>query len=76
MTRKKQRYQLPDEVLAVLECSPNLTPCKKFLHANIYHFADHVKNDKCQQCIAFFRQADKELKTMKLLTDFKKRHVQ
>jgi len=42
-------------------------PCKKFRRANIYRFADHMKNDKCQQCIDFFVQADKELKTMKLL---------
>jgi hypothetical protein len=33
MTRKNSRYELPDEVLAVLECSPNLMPCKKFRHA-------------------------------------------
>ena len=44
-------------------------PCavQKFYHAKIYRFADHMKNDKCQQCIAFFRQADKELKTIGLL---------
>jgi hypothetical protein len=33
----------------------------KFLHANIYRFADHMKNDKCQQCIAWFWQTDKRL---------------
>jgi hypothetical protein len=36
--------ELPDEVLAVLDCSLNLLPCKKFRHANIYRFADHIKN--------------------------------
>ena len=75
MSRKKRHYELPDEVIAALECSPNLMPCKKFRHANIYRFADHMKKDKCQQCIDFFVQADKELKTMKLLTEFKKRNV-
>jgi hypothetical protein len=74
--KKKPEWELPEEMRIVFECSPNLMPCKEFRHANIYRFADHMKNDKCQQCIAFFRQADKELKTMKLLTDFKKRHVQ
>jgi hypothetical protein len=49
MTRNKQRYELLEEVLAVFECSPNLMPCKKFRHANIYRFADHMKNDKRQQ---------------------------
>lgn len=52
MIRKKQQFELPEEVRIVIECSPNLMPCKKFLHANIYRFADHMKNDKCQQCIA------------------------
>ena len=75
MGRKKPERELPEEVRIVIECSPNLIPCKKFLHANIYRFADHMKNDKCQQCIDFFVQADKELKTMKLLADFKKRNV-
>jgi hypothetical protein len=51
-------------------------PCKKFLHGNIYRFADHMKNDRRQQCIAWFRQTDKELKTIKLLAEFKKRNVQ
>jgi hypothetical protein len=63
---------LPQEVLAALEFSPNSVPCKKFRRGNIYRFADHMKNDKCQQCIAWFRQADKELKTMKLLAAWRK----
>jgi len=68
MTRKKKpEWELPEEMRIVFECSPNLVPCKKFRHANIYRFADHMKNDECQQCIAFFRQADKELKTIRLL---------
>jgi hypothetical protein len=72
MTRKNSRYELPDEVLAVLECSPNLMPCKKFYHANIYRMADHLKEGKCQQCLAFFRQTDKELRTIQLLSAWRK----
>jgi hypothetical protein len=72
MTRKNSCYELSDEVPAVLECSPNLMPCKKFRHANIYRFTDHTKNDKCQQCIAFFRQANNELKTIRLLAAWRK----
>jgi hypothetical protein len=70
--KKKPEYELPEEVRIVIECSPNLMPCKKFLHANIYRFADHMKNDKCQQCIAWFEQTDKELKTMRLLAAWRK----
>jgi hypothetical protein len=47
--KKKPEYELPEEVRIVLECSPNLEPCKKFRHANIYRFADHMKYDKCRQ---------------------------
>ena len=32
--KKKPERELPEEVPVVIECSPNLTPCKKFLHAN------------------------------------------
>ncbi len=84
MTRKKKpEYELPDEVIAVLDCSPNLMPCKnecsrnlmpckKFLHANIYRFADHMKNDRCKRCIAWFEQTDKELRTIRLLAAWRK----
>jgi hypothetical protein len=72
MTRKNSRYELPDEVLTVLECSPNLEPCTKLRHANIYRFADHMKNDKCQRCIAWYEQTEKELKTIRLLAAWRK----
>jgi hypothetical protein len=45
---------------------------QKFLHANICRFADHMKNDKCQQCIAWFRQTNKELKTINRLAAWRK----
>ena len=76
MSRKKQEWELPEEVRIVLDCSPNLEPCKKFRHANIYRFAEHLKERKCQQCIDFFVQADKELSTMMLLRDFRKGSIQ
>ncbi len=76
MKRSKPEYELPEEVLIVLECSPNLEPCEEFRHADIYAFAKHLNERKCQQCIDFFAQADKELRTMKLLSNFKKRNVQ
>jgi hypothetical protein len=58
-------------VRPILECSPNLMPCKN-RQANIYRFADHMKNDKCQQCIAWFEQTDKELRTIQLLAAWRK----
>jgi hypothetical protein len=73
MTRKKKpEYELPEEVRIVIECSPNLVPCKKFRHANIFRFADYMKNDKCQQCTDFFVESDKELRTMRLLAAWRR----
>jgi hypothetical protein len=76
VNRKNPRYELPDEVIAVLDCSPNLEPCEEFRYADIYAFAKHLNEGKCQQCIDCFVQAAKELRTMKLLSDFKKHNVQ
>jgi len=73
MGRKaKSEYELPEEIKIVLECFPNLQPCAKFRRANIYRFADHIKNDECQQCIKFIAQTEKELKTMQLLAAWRK----
>ena len=49
MPRKKSKDELPDEVLAVLRISPDLKPCSKFRHANIYQFAEHLNEGKCEQ---------------------------
>jgi hypothetical protein len=70
--KKKPEYELLEEVRIVIECSRNLMPCKKFLHANLYRFADHMKNDRCKQCIAWFEQTDKELRTIQLLVAWRK----
>jgi len=72
MSRRKPRYELPEEVLAVLECSPNLEPCEEFRYADKYAFAKHLNERKCQECIAFFQHADNELRTMQLLSVWKK----
>jgi hypothetical protein len=72
MRPKKQQRELPEEVRIFLECSPNLEPCRKFRHANIYRLANRLKERKCQQCIDFFVQTDKELKTIRLLAAWRK----
>jgi hypothetical protein len=56
VSRKNPRYELPDEVLVVLDCSPNLEPCEEFRYADIYAFAKHLNERKCQQRIEFFLQ--------------------
>ena len=65
ITRENRRYERPEEVLAVLECSPNLEPCEEFRYADNYAFAKHLNERKCQECIDFFHQTDKEVRTTK-----------
>ena len=72
MGRKKPEWQMSEDMRIVFECSPNLVPCEKFVHANIYRFADHIEDEKCQQCIAWFQQTDKELRTIQLLAAWRK----
>jgi len=55
VSRKNPRYELPEEVIAVLECSRNLEPYEEFRHADIYAFAKHLNERKCAQRVAFFR---------------------
>ena len=73
---KRVRAGLPDEVLAVLESSSNLEPCREFHDVDIIVFANHLKEGKCQQCIQFFRQAKVQLRTMNLLRECKDDEVQ
>jgi hypothetical protein len=75
-TRKNRRYELPEEVLAVLESSPNLEPCEEFRYADIHVFVKYLNEKECEQCMAWFRQTDKELKTIALLSDYKKGRIQ
>jgi len=70
--QKQQQWEPTGEMRIGLECSPNLIPCKKFRHANIIRFAEHMKEAKCQQCIDFAVQADKELRTTQLLPAWRK----
>jgi hypothetical protein len=69
MPRKKRNDSLPPEVLAVLRSSPNLEPCRKFRQADIFKFAEHLNEGKCEQCVSFFRQWDKEQQMMRFLRE-------
>jgi hypothetical protein len=44
--RKNRRYELPEEVLAVLESSPNLEPCEESRYADIHVFVKHLSEKK------------------------------
>jgi len=69
MLREKRNHGLTEEQLTVLRNSPNLKPCKKFRKADIFKFVEHLNAGKCEQCVAFFRQLDKEQQMMQFLRE-------
>ena len=75
MRRDLPYYELPEEVRAVVQDCPKLECCEEFRDANIFAFVQHLKEQRCEQCMACFRQMDEELRTMALLTEIKKRNV-
>jgi len=60
MPRKKRNHNLPEEAVAVLRCSPNLEPCRRFRKVSAARFVEHLNEGKCERCLAFLRQLDKE----------------
>jgi hypothetical protein len=69
MAPKKRNHGLPEEVLAVLRSSPNLKPCEKFRKVRTGRFMEHINEGKCEQCLAFFRQLQKESAMMQFLRE-------
>jgi len=69
MRRKKRNHGLSEEVLVVLRSFPNLTPCQQFRKADIFKFVEYLKEGKCEQCLAFFRQLNKEHGMMTFLRE-------
>jgi hypothetical protein len=67
--RKKPKAGLPEEVLAVLRCSPHLKPCRKFRRANASRFIAHINEGKCRQCLAFYREMERESNMMQSLRE-------
>jgi hypothetical protein len=46
---------------------PRLEPCRKFRKVSAKRFVEHIREGKCGQCSAFFRQLDKEQRMMTIL---------
>jgi hypothetical protein len=66
---RKERGDLSPEVRAVLRNSPNLEPCRKFRRVSATKFLAHVKEARCQRCIAFYEQLTWEMDLMQFLRD-------
>jgi len=65
--KKKPPFQFPPEIVAILRRSPNLTLCPKFRRAGIDKVFAHIRNDKCERCLAVWRQLDEESKLIAFL---------
>lgn len=53
----------------MLRNSPNLEPCRKFRRVSATKFLAHVKEARCQRCIAFYEQLTWEMDLMQFLRD-------
>ena len=75
MRRDLPYYELPEEVRAFVEDSAKLECCEEFRDPDIFAFVKHLKERRCERCMACLRQMDRELRTMALLAETKKRTV-
>jgi hypothetical protein len=57
---KKPDYEFPPEIQAIWQAAPNLTFCPKFRRASADKVLEHIKQDKCERCVAAYWQLDKE----------------
>lgn len=67
---RKKRSPLSPEILAVLQSSPKLEPCQRFQRVRrptIDKFLDHIREDKCEQCLDFFDEFERKTKMMAML---------
>lgn len=69
MARKK-RNPLSPEILAVLRSSLRLEPCQRFQKVRrptLDRFLEHIRQDKCEQCLDFFDELERETKMIAML---------
>jgi hypothetical protein len=67
MHRKKPKLGLSPELRAVMRASRGVEPCRKFGKASIDRFDAHLKEGKCEQCIAFVRRWVRESEMVRFL---------
>jgi hypothetical protein len=58
--KKKPDLQFPPEIRAIWHAAPNLTLCPKFRRASADRVFEHIKQDRCERCLAVYRQLAKE----------------
>ncbi len=58
--KKKPEFEFPPEMLAVWKSAPQLTLCPRFRRAGFDKVLEHIKKDKCERCLAVYRQLNRE----------------
>jgi hypothetical protein len=58
--KTKLAWDFPPEIRAIWHAAPNLTLCPKFRRASMEKLLAHIKNDKCERCLAVYQQLNKE----------------
>jgi hypothetical protein len=58
--KKKPDFEFPAEIRAIWHAAPNLTLCPKYRRASADKVFEHIKQDKCERCLAVYRQLAKE----------------
>lgn len=70
--KKKSISEFPPWIRAIWRAAPNLTLCPKFHKAGADEVFDHVKRDKCERCLAVYRQLAKEADMIYFLRNSRK----
>lgn len=65
--KKKPDFEFPPEIRAIWRTAPNLTLCPKFRRASADKVLEHIKQDKCERCVAAYRQLAKEADVISFL---------
>ena len=58
--KEKPKFEFPPEIRAIWHSAPNLTLCPKFRKVGAEKVLEHIKRDKCERCLAVYRQLAKE----------------
>ena len=58
--KKKPTWDFPPEVRAIWHASPNLTLSPRFRRASADKVLAYIKKDKCERCLAVYRQLEEE----------------
>jgi hypothetical protein len=61
MARKEKKdWDFPPEVRAIWDAAPDPQPCPEYRDAPADVFFEHIKKDRCERCLAAYRQLDYE----------------